>query len=115
MKVILQHGIIRVCQLRLRGAWLHGLCGCMRGTEIYIFHGFQVVRSARSRNEATRALTEKPPPHGKHCFLSEVAEHEGLSWYIEKIQNECSVFYEMSGNVWNAQNIMLIVSVLYIY
>ena len=25
IRVILQHGIIRVCQLRLRGAWLHGI------------------------------------------------------------------------------------------
>lgn len=29
----------------------------------------------------------------------EVAKYEGLEWYCEKIQNECTVFHEMTGNV----------------
>ena len=37
--------------------------------DLYI-HGYQVVRSVRSRNQGIQALTEKPPPHGKHCFPS---------------------------------------------
>ena len=60
---------IWVWQLWLRGAWLHGLWGCMRGTEIYILHGFQVVRSVKIKESRNTSLTEKPPPHENTVFL----------------------------------------------
>ena len=43
----------------------------MRGTEIYIFHGFQVVRSVKIKELKEYELSlRSPPPHGKHCFPS---------------------------------------------
>ena len=60
---------------------------CMRGTEIYIFHEFQVVRSVRSRNQGIRALTEKPP-HGKHCFLTMDRIEDQMDKRMDRIEDQ---------------------------
>ena len=55
----------------------------MRGTEIYIFHGFQVVKL---RNQGIRALTEKPPSR-KTLFSFTMAGNVGVGLTLnEKVQ-----------------------------
>jgi len=63
--------------------------------------GIRIV--AKHLMEHPEGVSPRMVPRG------EAAKHGGLDWYIEKIQNECTVFHEMTGNVclriWNAQNI----------
>ena len=70
IRVILQHGIYGYVGYGWEGAWLHALWGCMRGTEIYIFHGFQVVRSVKIKELKEYELSLRSPPPTRETLFS---------------------------------------------
>ena len=47
---------------------LHGLWGCMRGTEVYILHGFQVVRLVKIKESRNTSSHWEAPPTRKTLF-----------------------------------------------